>query len=141
MPTTNHEAGDLLFLDANVLFSAAYREYSGLLRLWNLKNAKLVTSPYALDEARRNLREDEQKARLDKLVQAIKVTEELSQGKELPPHIDLPQKDRPILIAAIEARATHLITGDFRDFGKYYGQKINGVTILPPADYLKSKKK
>lgn len=42
-------------------------------------------------------------------------------------------------MAAIEVGATHLITGDFRDFGKYYGQKIEGVVILPPADYLKMK--
>jgi hypothetical protein len=46
---------DRVFLDANVLFSASYREDSGLLRLWQLKETELVTSPYALDEARRNV--------------------------------------------------------------------------------------
>jgi hypothetical protein len=35
---------DRLFLDANVLFSAAYRADSGLLRLWDLPDTELVLS-------------------------------------------------------------------------------------------------
>jgi predicted nucleic acid-binding protein len=46
---------DRVFLDANVLFSAAYRSDSGLLKLWKLKRTKLITSTYALEEARTNL--------------------------------------------------------------------------------------
>ncbi len=34
---------DRLFLDANVLFSAAYRDDSGLQRLWDLSDVELVT--------------------------------------------------------------------------------------------------
>lgn len=98
-----------------------------------------MTSAYALDEARRNLGGDEKKARLDELAQSVTVTEE-SYNHELPFHINLPQKDRPIMIAAIKAKATHLITGDFRDFGRYYGQTIEGVLILTPADYLKARR-
>lgn len=45
---------DHLFLDANVLFSAAYEPASSLHRLWKL-NAEIITSEYAVDEARRNL--------------------------------------------------------------------------------------
>jgi hypothetical protein len=33
---------------------------------------------------------------------------------ELPEGVSLPEKDVPILLAAIEARATHLLTGDLR---------------------------
>lgn len=50
----------------------------------------------------------------------------------------LPDKDRPILLAAIDARATHLLTGDFRHFGPYYGQTLEGVLILPPGEYLRT---
>jgi len=46
---------DRLFLDANVLFSAAYKTESGPLQLWKLKNATLCSSRYALEEARINL--------------------------------------------------------------------------------------
>jgi len=43
----------------------------------------------------------------------------------------------PILLAAIEARADYLLTGDFRHFGPYFGKKIEGVTIISPAQYFK----
>jgi hypothetical protein len=34
--------------------------------------------------------------------------------------MELPCKDRPVLLAAIAVGATHLLTGDFRRFGPYY---------------------
>jgi uncharacterized protein len=48
---------DRLFLDANVLFSAAYRPDAGLGQLWKLEGAILCSSHYALEEARINLTE------------------------------------------------------------------------------------
>ena len=42
---------DVVFLDANVLFSAAYRSEAGLQRLWDLKGVELVSSMYAVEEA------------------------------------------------------------------------------------------
>ena len=50
--------------------------------------------------------------------------------------VKLPEKDQPILLAAISAGATHLLIGDFRHFGPYYEERIEGVLILPPGDYL-----
>jgi hypothetical protein len=47
----------------------------------------------------------------------------------------LPRKDVPI--AAIEAQATHLITGDIHRFGPYFGKRMEGILVLSPADYLK----
>ena len=58
---------DRLFLDANVLFSAAYRPSAGLLQLWKLRNVILCSSRYALEEARINLTEDAQRRRLTRL--------------------------------------------------------------------------
>ncbi len=55
------------------------------------------------------------------------------------PTIELPDKDQPILLAAIGAGATHLLTGDFQHFGRYSGEMIEGVLILSPGDYLSSR--
>jgi hypothetical protein len=43
--------------------------------------------------------------------------------------IRLPEKDVPILVGAIEARATHLISGDLQHFGLYSGNRIEGILI------------
>jgi uncharacterized protein len=61
-----------------------------------------------------------------------------STGSELPAGVFLPQKDAPILLAAIAARATHLITGDLRHFGPFFGKELAGIAIYSPADYLRS---
>lgn len=124
-----------LFLDANILFSAAYREEAGLLKLWRLKNTVLCSSQYAVHEARRNLSEATQKNRLDLLLESVSISKTEHLANQL--DVDLKQKDIPILLGAIKAKADYLITGDFRDFGKYFGKTIHNVMILPPAEYLK----
>jgi hypothetical protein len=58
----------------------------------------------------------------------------------LPPGIFLPEKDVPIFLAAIEARATHLLTGDVRHFRAYFGKQIEGIAITRPGEYLRSRK-
>jgi len=128
----------IVFLDANVLFSAAYRENNGLLRLWDLPNIKLTSSLYAVEEATRNLKTQEQLERLNGLKRNLKITTQ-ADNRLLPKDIQLPFKDRPILSAAIAIRANYLITGDFKDFGNYFGQRILGVKILPPAEFFKEK--
>jgi uncharacterized protein len=125
---------DRLFLDANILFSAAYRADTGLLQFWKLKNVTLCSSRHALEEARMNLTEAAQKRRLAKLTRKIKFFDPIP--GEFPAEISLPEKDEPILIAAMGARATHLITGDIRHFGPYFGRKIKGILVLSPSDYL-----
>jgi len=125
---------DRLFLDANVLFSSAYRPSSGLLRLWKLPNVVLCSSRYALEEARVNLSTESQRNRLTHLAAGLQFFD--FQGNQLPAGISLPEKDVPILLAAIAASATHLITGDLRHFGPYFGKKFAGVIILPPSGYL-----
>ena len=127
---------DLLFLDANVLFSAAYREEAGLLKFWRLKSVKLVSSAYAIEEARRNLTLPEQRQHLEKLLIDVENHPYCREGVELPENVTIKEKDKPILLAAIAMKADYLITGDMRDFGKFYGKKISSVTILPPSEYL-----
>ena len=127
-----------VFLDANVLFSAAWLESSGLARLWRLGETMLVTSAYALAEAERNLDTDEERSRLRSLREKLKVVD-ASPEAALPAGVELPAKDAPILLAAIDAGATHLLTGDRRHFGHLYGRSIGGVRILAPAAYLRSR--
>lgn len=55
----------------------------------------------------------------------------------LPADVRLPEKDQPILQAAIHARATHLLTGDKQHFGGYFGRKLGGALVLPPAEYFR----
>ncbi|MFI5181324.1 MAG: putative toxin-antitoxin system toxin component, PIN family [Thermoanaerobaculia bacterium] len=131
---------DRLFLDANVLFSAAWREDSGLLHLWKLRDAEILSSAYTVDEARRNLGYVEARARLDILLAETTIVAE-GPAAALPSNLVLAGKDRPVLAAAIHAKATHLITGDRRDFGKLFERRLVGVLILRPADYLKSRQR
>jgi hypothetical protein len=66
---------DRLFLDANVLFSAAYRPGAGLLRLWKLRSVVLCSSRYALEEARANLSAESQHTRLAELSMPLELFE------------------------------------------------------------------
>ena len=131
---------DLVFLDANVLFSAAYRPDAGLRRLWSLPGVRKITSAYAAEEARRNLSQPKQREDLEKLLASVEVIATTASTDHLIfSTIELPDKDQPVLLAAIGAGATHLLTGDFRHFGPYYGERIEGVLILSPRDYLTSR--
>jgi len=124
-----------VFLDANILFSAAWREGSGLVRMWQLGDVVLVSSAYALEEATRNLETDAQRARLRGLSGSLEVLSS-QPGMQVPDGVDLPDKDVPILAAAIGAACDFLLTGDVRHFSKLLDQKVGGVTILLPSRFL-----
>lgn len=127
-----------VFLDANVLFSAAYREGSGLAKLWKRRGVELVTSSYAMAEAQMNLDTAEQRDGLEALAEGLDVLAEVANPPALPDGVDLPAKDRPILQAAIRAEAGYLLTGDLRHFGPYMGETVAGVTIQTPAAFLRT---
>jgi uncharacterized protein len=82
-----------------------------------------------LEEAAINLAQEVQKRRLEKLAAAIE--------RSLPQDLTLPDKDVPILLAAVAAKATHLITGDVRHFGRYFGKSIEGMLVSLPGDHLR----
>jgi uncharacterized protein len=124
-----------VFLDANVLFSAAWRADSGLTRLWEIASLHLVTSPYAADEAERNLarKRPDGMARLTALLDRVEISTalvSLDDGHGLPP------KDAPILAAAIGSRCEVLLTGDIADFGHLIGRTLHGVRILTASMLL-----
>lgn len=129
---------DRVFLDANVLFSAAYSEASGLARLWRRRTARLLVSGYVVEEAMRNLSPGAARDRLSGLL--AHVEQALDTATALDPESEslLPESDRPVLRAAIAGRATHLLSGDRRAFGAFYGKRLAGILILRPADYLRA---
>jgi predicted nucleic acid-binding protein len=124
-----------VFLDANVLFSAAWRTGSGLTRLWREPSLRLVTSPYAAEEAERNLasKRPDAVSRLQELLGQVEMTtgtRALDEGHGLPP------KDVPILAAAVGSGCDVLLTGDIADFGHLIGQVVRGVRILTVSQLL-----
>lgn len=126
---------DRPFVDANVLFSAAWSESSRLRLLWEVDGVELLASEYVLEEARRNLETAEARARLGTLAQRLQIVPE-QPDILLPGNLTLREKDRPVLAAALGARATHLVTGDRRDFGPFLGKSVAGILVLTPAAYL-----
>jgi predicted nucleic acid-binding protein len=132
---------DRIFLDANVLFSIAYGSV-GLNRFWELakkRRCALFTSNYVIEEVRRNLIDSEQLRRLDTFLGKVRIVPEVDPDIPLP--IELPTKDRPIMLAALSIRAHYLITGDTVHFGKYFGQTVRGVKICRPKDYFAYQKR
>ena len=130
---------DRIFLDANVLFSIAYGS-PGLKRLEERaqkKHCLLFASNYVIEEARRNLSDPAQIKRLDDFLSNIQIIPEID--PQLPSPLDLPEKDRPVLLATISVRADYLLTGDITHFGKYFGKRVSGVTICLPRDYLSTR--
>jgi predicted nucleic acid-binding protein len=132
---------DRVFLDANVLYAAAYREGSPLRRLWQLPDVELWTSDYAAAEALGNLSEDhpERAEELRRLIGLLRMTADEQGETALPEGVSIADKDRPILAAAIRARAQYLLTGDKMHFGPYFGQVVGGVRVLTPAQFLAAK--
>ena len=129
-----------LFLDANVLFSAALSPTGTARALYALANAgqcELLTSAYAYSEARRNL-ELKSIASVGELTGLMHVTREVAAPRsrvEFAARL-LPDKDAPILAAAIAAEASALVTGDQRHFGPLYGRTLGGVVVLTPRQAL-----
>jgi uncharacterized protein len=109
-----------LFLDANVIFSAALGGESFTL-LWSTRTAGLATfctSPQCVDEARRNLtlKKPHALARLEVVFLDIELVDPplaalpWAEGK-------LPEDDAWVVAAAVASHADVLLTGNTRHFG------------------------
>ena len=132
-----------VFLDANVLFTAAYSPdglSALLIELGAARRVTLLTSPLALVEAERNL-EAKRPAALPTLrgsLAAVRVVREPAPAdveRLTPP--ELSAKDRPLLAAAIAAHATHFVTGDVADFGRWMDRRARlPLRVLTPRQFL-----
>jgi hypothetical protein len=120
-----------VFLDANILFSAA-QSHSRMRAFLDvlLDRAECLSNDYAIEEARRNLavKFPEGVKALERLAKQCEIVLPLAADLE----VELPLKDVPILGGAIASRTTHLLTGDERDFGIFWGRTIQGVKIVSP---------
>ncbi len=125
-----------VFLDANILFSAAksggaVRE---LLARLNGAGLTLCADGYVAAEARRNL--EEKGAGALEALGALLTQVEMApfQAGALPPDAAamLPEKDRPAVAAAIHRGCDALVTGDRTHFGTLYGKVMHGVKIHSP---------
>lgn len=118
-----------VFLDANILFSAATPDSPtrALLDII-LRHARAVTNEHAWEEARRNVERKRPHliAALNDLKPRIEFT---GNFKEVAQPV-LPDKDQPIIGGAIASRCSHLWTGDKRHFGPLYGRTIQGTRIV-----------
>ena len=130
-----------LFLDANVLFTAAHNpagKAALLIELGQKGHWDLYTSAYAIEEAGRNLaiKYPERKPALVQIIRQLTLAKHHSEH----PYPDgLDPKDIPIFQAAVECSATHLLTGDIKDFGRYMNQakKTFKICIQTTADFYK----
>ena len=131
-----------VFLDANVLFSAAHRETGSVRAFFDLANAgacTLVSSPHAVEEARRNVaaKHPDRVSGLEQLLGQIEACPEPGKATiAWAAATGLPPKDAPILAAAIEARCQILATGDRSDFGALFGRRMRGTVVMLPADAI-----
>lgn len=127
-----------IFLDANILFSAA--KSAGAMRAFirqlGAMGHVLVADGYVVGEARRNLEVKYPEAIEDFDTLLVELEAAPGVSMVLPKKIapELPEKDRPVLAAAIQLRCEVLVTGDQAHFGPLYGQCIEGVTIQSPAN-------
>jgi len=129
-----------VFLDANVLFTAAHNPKGKAALVITLGSEglfQLATSAFAKEQARRNL---ERKApdRLPEFSRQLSKIRLVADNPGIPCPADLAEKDWPIHRAAHACNANVLLTGDHRDFGFMMNapELANGLLIQPVADFL-----
>lgn len=130
-----------LFLDANVLFTAAHNPSGKAALIIDLGAQgywEVVSCSYAIEEALRNIsiKFPDSLERFEAFMETVIKVPSRS-GRNCP--VVLPEKDRPILEAAIHCKASHLLTGDIKDFGPIMNQPnlTGGVVIQTASEFLK----
>ena len=121
-----------IFLDANILFSAARAD--GAIRqmlalLQNAKHSCWVVS-FVIEEARRNLaaKAPSGLAELETMLEGFHTATMQPRDLALEAGFPLPEKDRPVLAAAIRAKCDALVTGTARILGR---SMANAFTVSP----------
>ena len=125
-----------IFLDANILFSAAKSD--GAIRRF-LKELSgqghvFAIDAYVAEEARRNIAAKAPGALvvLDDLMSRMACADAHAGELDADTAALLPEKDRPVLAAAIRQACEVLLNGDSTHFGALYGRTVQGVTIHSP---------
>ena len=131
-----------VFLDANVLFSAAKSDGAvrELLHLLLQAGHECWVDDYVVFEARRNLgtKGAEALTALEALLTRVRLSPVQVASPTLKELDWLPEKDRPVLAAAMHLRCDVLVTGDRTHFGAGYGKIFGGVAIHSPRSLAES---
>jgi predicted nucleic acid-binding protein len=126
-----------VFLNANILFSAATSDGAvrALGQLLLARGHTCWADAYVVAEARRNrLRKGAEASEvLESLLLRIEVVQAAPVTAIANRDLDwLPEKDRPVLAAAMRIGCDVLVTGDRAHFGPGYGRVFGGVTLHTP---------
>jgi len=132
-----------VFLDANVLFTAAHNpegKAALVIELGARGHWALATSHYALEEARRNLDRKFPRS-LDGLKPLLREVRLIEHRPALRFPATLAEKDQPIFQAAVAWDATHLLTGDMKDFGAFMNkpEETFGIVVQTVPDFLRAR--
>ncbi len=131
-----------LFLDASVLLAASGSTTGSSHALFShaaTQHWVLISSPYALNEALRNLPKLRPSATTQwlRLRPQVKVVDDVVSLDR--PVIFAASKDRPILFTAL-AGADVLLTLDKVDFADLLGGTFYGLRVLLPYDFLREER-
>lgn len=126
---------DRVFLDANVLVSAAKngRRARQLLAYAKRGGCELLYCEYVVSESLRHLTDAEIQG-LSELLPTMTLVPDATSKK---PPVPIKPKDAPVLMAAIEAKATHLLTRDNAHFRSYFNQTVEGVMVRWADHYIR----
>ena len=125
-----------VFLDANILFSAArsagaVREFLGRLEAGG---HGLCADAYVVEEARRNLavKGPDALAALERLLARLEIG--AFRADSLPASVAerLREGEWPVFAAAVRLGCEVLLTGDRTHFGGLYGRRLLGVAVHSP---------
>ena len=124
-----------IFLDANILFSAAKSDGPIRALISRLLDGghECWVDGYVIDEASRNITAQAaaQVPSLDALLSRMRLASHspATTGAAIK---GLLRKDRPAVAAAAALSCEILVTGDQTHFGNFYGQLLHGVRIHSP---------
>jgi uncharacterized protein len=132
-----------IFLDANILFSAAKSDGAirRLLALVMGAGHECWVDGFVVEEARRNLmvKAPASLGELNALLARVHLASFQGDDDSIESQLPLPEKDRPVLAAAIRHGCEALVTGDKSHFGSLYGKTIHDVAIHSPRSLAKYK--
>ena len=130
-----------VFLDSNVVFSAAYSEKEKsssyiFFELQNLNIIKIYISNLVKFESIHNIKikKPEKLDFLNELLSKVYIIEDVDVYYEFAKN--LPENDRIILSSAIYHDIDFFITGNTKDFLTFYNKKLKNTLILTPKDFL-----
>src|SRR5262245_45069571 len=119
-----------ILLDANILFSAAKSDGAvrKLVALLLEAGHECWADGYVIEEARRNLAAKSPAALrdLDVILARLNVASTQANPAASAATLAIPEKDRPVIAAAIRLKCDALVTGDRSHFGAFYGKIVDG---------------